>query len=231
MPKIIVWKCSHTGKLFEDEKKYKNHLAKLAIERRITRRLDVVRQEHEEQWNKIHETEMSLSELPQFIIDNQAIFWKDAKNYNCSFGTDWGHIGKKTRNGVIMPIPEIVSFDEFKLTWDDSVSNTHSCPHNGVTNWGGRVKDAPRGYPGWRGSVKYQIRWPEEFAGCYPGSDLFNGRYCRVHNAGGSGGGWQNGFQHFQYAIELFAADWPGLVRYREKMLMWKKLGGTVEHY
>jgi hypothetical protein len=34
-----------------------------------------------------------------------------------------------------------------------SVSNSHSCPRGGVTNWGSRDKDRPTGYPGWRGRV------------------------------------------------------------------------------
>lgn len=36
-----------------------------------------------------------------------------------------------------------------------SVSNSHHCPFDGVTNWGGRVEGAPRYYPGWYGHISF----------------------------------------------------------------------------
>lgn len=33
------------------------------------------------------------------------------------------------------------------------ISNSHSAPIHGVTNWGNRHKDRPRNYPGWSGRV------------------------------------------------------------------------------
>lgn len=33
------------------------------------------------------------------------------------------------------------------------ISNSHSSPRDGVTNWGGRDKNRPTGYPGWHGRV------------------------------------------------------------------------------
>ena len=47
---------------------------------------------------------------------------------------------------------EIVGF-HWDLRYNNSVSNSHSAPKNGKTNWGGRHKDVPRGYPGFEGRV------------------------------------------------------------------------------
>jgi hypothetical protein len=50
------------------------------------------------------------------------------------------------------------------LAWDISysrtVSNTHHCPLDGKTNWGGRDRNLPRNYPGWTGRlwIRYATR-------------------------------------------------------------------------
>jgi hypothetical protein len=118
------------------------------------------------------------------------------------------------------------------LRWSDSVSNSHSRPHNGVENWGGRVKDAPRGYPGWTGRVEWLVAWPQEFDGIYLGGDLFSrgsfrsGRQ-RAHTGTGGGGGMFYSKKHecdvqkFSYDFRIYAADWPGMDRFREKQRMW----------
>ena len=38
-------------------------------------------------------------------------------------------------------------------SYHDQISNTHSCPHNGITNWGGKHADRPTGYPGFYGRI------------------------------------------------------------------------------
>ena len=40
----------------------------------------------------------------------------------------------------------------FDLVYSDKVSNTHSCPENGITNWYGKP-ELPHGYPGWKGRI------------------------------------------------------------------------------
>ena len=59
------------------------------------------------------------------------------------------------------------------LKWDlchsNEVSNTHSKPHNGVENWGGK-QGLPMGYPGWTGRV--WVRYSGD-GDRYRGSDLF----------------------------------------------------------
>lgn len=55
-------------------------------------------------------------------------------------------------NRGIPPAPRLLYLG-WKLNYRQNVSNTHHCPKNGEINWGGRKKDAPRGYPGWEGRV------------------------------------------------------------------------------
>ena len=240
MSVITVWKCDHTGKLFEDQAKYKSHLSRLARERRVRKSLQLVADEQQAWWDAAQNTEMSLDELKQFILNNQSKFWQEAANSQP--GWCWADIGKKTRKGVVMPIPKLTEFTEFRLKWSDSVSNSHGCPKGGVTNWGGRttLKDgspAPRGYPGWTGRMDWRIEWPKEFDGSYPGSDLFKGRRQCIRSGSGGGGGWQDGLQSFGYGIEIFAADWTGMFRQemrqqwidkenQQRQKAWRALGG-----
>lgn len=114
--------------------------------------------------------------------------------------------------------------------WSDSVSNTHSCPHNGVTNWGGRVEGAPRGYPGWCGRIwvryKREPQWGSDplcvvrvFSGT-GGFGGYNGPWEKVmeawHHVERSArrprGKRKPEPQCYGYGVELFAADFPELV-------------------
>jgi len=49
-----------------------------------------------------------------------------------------------------------------KVRYDDCVSNSHGCPLDGETNWGGRKKDVPISYPGWIGSIKASVNATED---------------------------------------------------------------------
>jgi hypothetical protein len=58
------------------------------------------------------------------------------------------------------------------LHWDVEhralISNTHECPLDGVTNWGGDRPGAPRGYPGWQGRVWVRYADPIDSFGNSP---------------------------------------------------------------
>jgi hypothetical protein len=87
------------------------------------------------------------------------------------------------------------------LHWSNCVSNSHSAPHNGVTNWSKRDEDKPVGYPGWKGRIEYKISHDLPSFG----SDLMEG--TRIHTGtGGSTNGTNYGF-----GVSFFADDWPGL--------------------
>ena len=231
MPRVTVWKCPHTGKLFEDKTKYQTHLGRLSRERRARRRIQADRAQAQAWWLQLQQQEANIRDLPEFVLKNQQKFWAEAARTRPG---DWEQVGK-TYRGVICPVPLVLEFTRFDLRWSNSVSNTHDCPHNGVTNWGGTVKlkdgtPAPRGYPGWRGRIEWLVKWPRAWHGSYPGSELFSGHFVRIHTGTGGGGGmieaprWGCTVQSFGYDVSIFAADCPGLARYEEKQQVWQIL-------
>lgn len=80
----------------------------------------------------------------------------------------------------------------WEIYWNDNVSNSHSCPSDGVTNWGGDKKfddgtPYPTGYPGWTGRV--WVRY-DNFDHKKWGSDPFD---RTLLHTGGGGAGSYNG--------------------------------------
>lgn len=246
MTQIIAWKSDTDGKIFEDKAKYQTHLRKLARHRLAQRKLKIKEAEVDAIWAEMYEREQSLEDWFQMVIDNQHLFWAEAA---AGDPHDWERVGKKLhhgKNAPVMPVPKLLEFTKTNMRWENYVSNSHSCPHNGVTNWGFKevFEDStpkPAGYPGWSGYVSWLVEWPKEFSGIYLGSDLFSrgifrtGRQ-RAHTGTGGGAGqhfsekYQTQCQHPGYELRIYAADWPGLARYYEKMKAWDILADKKEH-
>ena len=235
---IICWKSETDGKIFEDKKKYQKHLRTLARHRLAQKKLRVSENLKDQIWAGLYECEQSLDQWFDMVIANQDLFWAEAA---AGDQHDWGQVGKKIgrgKNAIVMPAPKVLKF-KHSLRWSDSVSNSHSCPHDGVTNWCSRDTGAPTGYPGWTGHVEWLVEWPEELEGMYLGSDLFSrgtfrtGRQRAHTGTGGGGGGHFNKefntwCQRPQYDFKIFASDWPGMARYYEKKKMWDVLKETA---
>ena len=236
---ITAYKSEADGKIFEDKSKYQAHLRKLARHRLAQRRLQVAESEKDAVWAELYQREQSIDDWMQMVIDNQHLFWAEAAAGNPQ---DWNCVGKKWgrgKNAVVVPVPKVLKITH-SMRWSDSVSNSHSCPHDGMTNWGGREKmkdgsPAPSGYPGWTGRVEWIVAWPQELEHMYLGSELFSrgtfrtGRQ-RAHTGTGSGGGghmskeFNTWVQRPAYDFRIYASDWPGLTRYHEKRIMWDAL-------
>ena len=236
MSQILVWKSDEDGKIFEDKKKYQLHLRKLARVRRERRRIEINESLKDQVWAELYEREQTIEDWACMVINNQDLFWAEAAAGNKH---DWSIVGK-TYKKVVCPIPRLLEFTRFNMRWSDSVSNTHSCPHNGVTNFSQgynrqQGKNLPEGYPGWTGRADWIVAWPKEWDGHYLGSDLFShstfrtGRQ-RAHTGTGGGGGLSYSQKHGCYVmscgydLKIFAADWPGMARYYEKQRVWKVL-------
>ena len=221
MSVITAYKCDTTGKLFEDKDKYKKHIRKIATARRNQLKIDQahkveVQWWHDNFWNHVK----SLDQLKAAILYHRDVFAaRGVKNY-------WSD--KKLK-----PTP-IVEFTTFRLGYSDCVSNTHDCPHNGVTNWGCKetLNDgtpAPRGYPGWTGRFDYIVQSHKGQLFSYPGSsDMWEG--TRIHSGTGGGGGHHdqktNFLQSFGFDFRLFADDWPAMKDAYEKAVTWAALKG-----
>lgn len=210
MSVITAYKCDHTGKLFEDKAKYQKHIRKVAAQRRRIKQIEKNIQLEAEWWadnfwNKVR----SLEQLQAAILHHRDVF---AAN---GLAECWPRYKR-------LKATPIIEFTQFSLRWSDRVSNSHSCPHNGVTNWGGRDKTAPLNYPGWSGRFDYVVQSYKSQEGFYPGSsDMW--KKSRIHTGTGGGGGFnQKTFrQSFGFGIELFAADWPAMAEAYEKAKAW----------
>jgi hypothetical protein len=197
--------CPWTRKLYSTKSAYVKHLGDLRITR-MHRRARANRWQRlgGDLWNQSNfEKIIAWVELhPEWFLDNaeRRGFYSDAKRFD------------SVRDSFSVKITYL------ELTWSDSVSNTHSCPHNGVTNWGSDRKDAPRGYPGWRGRIEYEIS--HEIPGF--SSSLMEG--SRIHIGSGGGGGLKYG-----YSVQFFADDWPELQAQRVMDILASREPGRIQ--
>ena len=205
--RIEVYKCPFTGNIFEkkDKDKYIKHLEKLRANMKEDREYKKIKDKFDGWLAAEKEKITHIDMIVPWIIENQRYLMKAYNAVDPS--SNW--------DGKFHPATD--KFTKLKLTanYDPSVSNTHTCPHNGVTNWGGRVVGAPRGYPGWHGHIEGSF-FRKKDKHRYPISALF--KLLRLNT--GTGGG---GNEEWGYSVEIFLADWPGLAQ----QLTFEKLRGT----
>jgi hypothetical protein len=113
-----------------------------------------------------------------------------------------------------------------KVEFTKHVSNTHSAPHNGITNWYVN-SDKPKGYPGWYGRVwifyNKSTDWCDD--NLFPNLRLFTGsggyglyncifydkvNIYRASNRYETTGG--QGVYPLSYDFRFYQADWPSLI-------------------
>ena len=218
MPRVVAYKCPHTSQVFEFKKDYTNHLRRLSRARQSAKKAQEIKVAREARWTEFRNAITSVDQLPSMIIKHQDLFWETAsltgRDFEiCRISGIW---------------PRLVEFTEFNLRFSEHVSNTHTCPVNGVTNWGGHKKDAPRGYPGWSGRICWIVEWPQQYTRHYPGGGLFVG--SRI-NTGTGGGGHDLVRQNvecksFGYGVEIFGDDWEVMYKTYRKNCFVKTLKG-----
>jgi hypothetical protein len=212
MSQVLVWKSDADGKIFEDKTEYTKHLRWLARQRNQARKITQMEADRESFIKRMGATVTSIKELEEFIADNWQWFFAN---------------GMKHKLWMSDPKPKnkhtLVSVRFENMRWSDSVSNTHSCPRDGVQNWDQRRnreagKNIPEGYPGWAGHIYFTVnagttahKVPRECDGY--GSDYF--KDTGINTGTGSGG------STCQYDMKLFASDFPAMAEMRSKMQMW----------
>lgn len=217
MSQVLVWKSDADGKLFEDKAKYTKHLRVLANQRAQARRIAKMEQEREAFLDRMGATVSSFDELEQFIQDNWDWFYANGMDalWRCDKKPKMKH--------------KLVSISFDNMRWSDSVSNTHSCPRNGVQNWAqSRPENAhlPKGYPGWRGTIRFTVDAGMSSHKKNPykldswGSSYF--KRTPVCTGGGSGG------DNAQYEVRLYAADFPAMAQARERAQTWNALADSA---
>lgn len=207
--KVQVYKCRFTGKLFEnkDRTKYILHLKTLRKAKQKARLYARILNEFNTWLIKERSEIYELEDIIPWFMKNQK-YIMDAANA-ISFSDD-----NKYQRGFH---PD----DEFKninlnVKYSPTVSNSHQCPDNGMTNWCAKDK-GPISYPGWSGRICGVLIRPAKHNWSYPASDALN----LVGIKTGSGGG---GNDNWAYDISIFVDDWTGL----RGILIINKLKGII---
>lgn len=191
--KAKAYICPWTGDLYATKRSYVSHLKRLRTDRMHRRARQLRHQRRlEDMWSQ-----PDFDSVVRWIHLHPEVFWENAKRRGWhSDGSRWDKIRDTFE----------VKITHLRLTYSDHVSNSHSCPRNGVTNWGGdkKLKDgtpAPRGYPGFSGSIGLHMPVePLSFA-----SNVFEGTGIHTGTGGGGGGGY------YRYEVKFFLDDWPGI--------------------
>ena len=97
------------------------------------------------------------------------------------------------------------------LKWSNSVSNYHSCPRGGVTNWGRYNPDLPTHYPGWHGRVwfLYENETSQRMSAAKSGLHTGTGGYGLYNTTDWT---FDDGYPQ-GYDCRIFAADHPELAK------------------
>ena len=235
MPKITVWKCPHTKKLFEVEAKYRNHLKRLSRERIAARKWQAVRDSVTDVIAGAAQVN-NVQELVDYVIKHKREFMIQGV-FNGHWHGDEMH--KAMDNGWDIYFPEIQSLT-IDTTWRTEVSNSHNCPRDGYTNWGGDNKEdkSKRHYPGWHGKIEMSYNKED----CYiiiqkPGakkqniieapsvSDMVGTFGDSMALSGICTGGGGGGHQNHSYQVSLFQSDFSEM----EKAVTFAVVAGNGE--
>lgn len=187
--------CPWTKEIYSSKRSYVSHLKRLRTERMHKRAKDLrFQRKLEDLWDQ-----PDFNSIVKWINLNSDVFWENAKRQGwASDASRWDKIRDKFEIKIV----------HLSLDYSDCISNSHNCPRNGVTNWGGttKLKDgtpAPRGYPGFRGNIKIQLPVePLSFA-----SNVLRGTGIHTGSGGAGGSG------HYGYDVKFFLDDWPGLAK------------------
>jgi len=185
-----AYSCPWTKRVFRTKRDYVVHLSHL---RRTRMHAMIARKRRD----------MLLEDLRHQISFDNIIRW---------IGIHPDFIWRNANPSVPMPEGFGIEITYLDLMHRDHISNSHSAPRGGVTNWGHRGVDRdgkplPTGYPGWDGQIEYRITG-EESAGGRWGSDFM--RCIGIHT--GSGGG--TGDRRYGYSVTFWDDDWPSIKMY-----------------
>ena len=216
MPQVLAWRAND-GKLFEDVNKYRKYLKKLAVDRCFSKKVKRAQKQVEYLANEVLPNIKTFEELASIISNN----WSSL-NWTAVVSSKWHYNQLKKAFQKKKPyFPELISVEFNNVWYSDSIPNTHSCPKNGVTNWGryetfsdGTPK--PTGYPGAKGRMLITVDTSKADWVCYA-SDLFKKLGMNI----GSGGSNRTSAD---YEVRLFAEDFPELWKTYKKEQLYKKL-------
>ena len=220
MPKINARKCPKTGKLFESDKAYRIHI--IGLRKHL----------NEKRPGKIRRRECILRRK-RLITDirGELDAVREINELESYVKNNFGRIMTAYNGGgepIIHTLLKDLKLEEFELRihFSENVSNTHSKPRNGVSNWGGRDPDAPRGYPGFSGHVSYALNFNPEKSPKKDNLCLDANRglgWAGINCCGGGG----RGDNKYEYGVNIYLSDFDGL----QKLYFKDKLAGRLDSW
>lgn len=224
MPKVEAWKCPHTGRLFDlkDKNIYDSHLSRLARQRREAAKRKADNDSYDAWFLEQRSKATSYAGVCEFYVANYDRLYDavhrpaaNAKRYH------------------------LLEMELTGMRYNDCVSNSHSKPRGGITNWGNQHPDKEHGYPGFQGHIKLVYSKMRKSISTFGSSGVVSAH--GVH----TGTGGYRGDKHdeygecyiLQYDTRLFLSDWEGLSlqvallreEHREEQIM-QRLKGRAQH-
>lgn len=215
--RVQARKCRFTGQIFDELEiaKYVRHLAELRVKMRNARQLANIRDTFNAWLRTERAKPIAVAELSQWVIDNQARLMESFNAIHC-------------REGMFRASDKFLPGDKFvtivipETKFDNNVSNSHTTPDTGVTNWCNRNPALPSGYPGWKTRVTYKTEYKNRGR-----SPQWSGLLNMVGLKTGSGGG---GGDIASFELAIYLDDWTGLKHQQyidECNIITSKLKGT----
>lgn len=201
MPKVTCWKCPFTKKIYETRSGYRRHLLKLRKTRNVACNFKKLRQAAYNVAMNALEKARTLEEIEDVVM----------KHYSDMMQYAWGNSPAKLE---IAKKIKMTAFSLARMSYSTKVSNSHSSPRKGKTNWGGyRDKEGiPKGYPGFRGYINYSLWCPKheedmrfvDFRRCLGVFGIHTG-------TGGGRGDEPDGTQKYGYDVKVFVDDFDAI--------------------
>lgn len=194
-----AYRCPFTNKVYSTKSAYAKHLRKY---RATTIRRNNLKKRWQRKSEDLH-NQTSIDNIIQWIEMNPEFFINNLVLNNVPSY-------RKYLDSIICDFN--IAVTSLVLDYSDKVSNSHSAPFGKQTNWGGRKKDEPRGYPGWQGDISFTLSHElPSFT-----SDAFDNTGINLGSGGGSG-------IKCRYEVRLFEDDWPGLAKSRTLSILSQK--------
>ncbi len=201
MPKITAWKCPFTDKLFQTRSGYRRHLLSLRKKRKVARYRHKLARISRERINKVRsDMDAKLAQirtaeqLEKFVVEN-------------FHDLTIAHTNASIEKVAVIRQMKMEWFEFERIIYSSETSNSHNCPRNGTTNWGGRKEGAPRNYPGFSGQMKWKVTGPKSAKNIF--SDGIEAgyalNYAGIHTTTGCPG-WDGNI-----GFQFFVDDFPGL--------------------
>ena len=185
-----AFRCPWTNTVFAAKRDYVKHLSELRTKRIYAK---IAERRHDMLCDDLH-NQHSFEDVIRWIELHPDFMWHN--------------IGHSVR-GQPMPQGFGVRITYLNLIYSTQVSNSHTCPRGGHTNWSRKNLDPNTGkpmvthYPGWTGRIEYQVM--DQHSSVQWGSDAMRSTGILT----GTGGGMSRG--RYGYGVTFWADDWPSM--------------------